>query len=179
MCCCWPFLFVLTNILLIKIKLKLVSRAIAVGAAMSPRNLGGKYRCRPHPQPRKFTRQFFLWEAQRVNRTAPASLLDDRDNIVDHVVCLKAEFLQHTVLSIENAENGEFYTYGIYPYLNRSVCLLRGSPTWWRFSFCSSGSSLVCSVMGDSSIFRMVAGPKVHWSKNRALVRMVNSPTGW
>ena len=62
------------------------------------------------------------------------------DNVVDHVVWLKAEFLWHTVLS---NDNGEFYTYEIYPYLNRSVCLLIGSPTWWRFSFCSSGSSLV------------------------------------
>ena len=47
------------HILLIKSKLKLVSRAIAVGVAMSPRNLGGKYRWRPHPRPRKFTCQFF------------------------------------------------------------------------------------------------------------------------
>ena len=31
---------------------------------------------------------------------------------------------------------------------------------------------------GDSSIFWMVVGPKVHWSENPALVRMVNSPTG-
>ena len=37
--------------------------------------------------------------------------LDDRDNIVDHVVCLKAEFLWHTVLL---NENDEFYTYGLY-----------------------------------------------------------------
>ena len=56
---CWPFLFVSTNILLIKSKLKLESRAIAVGVAMSPRNLGGKYRCCPHPRSRKLTRQFF------------------------------------------------------------------------------------------------------------------------
>ena len=46
---CRPFPFVPTNILLIKSKLKLESRAIAVGVAMSPRNLGGKYRCRPPP----------------------------------------------------------------------------------------------------------------------------------
>ena len=58
---CWPFPFFSTNILLIKSKLKLESRAIAVGVAMSPRNLGGKYRCRPHPRSRKFTCQFFLW----------------------------------------------------------------------------------------------------------------------
>ena len=118
------FPFVSTNILLIKSKLKVESRAIAVGVAMSPRNLGGKYCCRP-----------------------AASSLADRDNVVDHVVCLKAEFLWHTVLS---NENGEFYTYGIYPYLNRSVCLLTGSPLLSiidRFSFCSSGCFLVCSMM--------------------------------
>ena len=56
---CRPFPFVPTNILLIKSKLKLESRAIAVGVAMSPRNLGGKYRCRPHPRPRTCTRVFF------------------------------------------------------------------------------------------------------------------------
>ena len=32
--------------------------------------------------------------------------------------------------------------------------------------------------IGDSLIFRMVVGPRAHWSKNHALVRMVNSPTG-
>ena len=62
------------------------------------------------------------------------------DNVVDHVVCLKAEFLWHTVLS---NENGDFYTYDVWPYLKRSVCLLMESPTWWRFSFCLRGSSLV------------------------------------
>ena len=138
---CRPFPFVPTNILLIKSKLKLESRAIAVDVAMSPRNLGGKYRCRPHPRPRTCTRQFFAGtRACWLNCTRVASSLDDHDNIVDHVVCLKAEFLWHTVLS---NENGEFYTYGIYPYLNRSVCLLMGSATWRRFSFCSSGSSLM------------------------------------
>ena len=58
---CRPFLLVSTNILLLKGKLKLESRAIAVGVAMSPRNLGGKYRCRPRPRSRKFTRQFFCF----------------------------------------------------------------------------------------------------------------------
>ena len=72
------------------------------------------------------------------NCTRVASSLGD--NVVDYVVCLKAEFLWLTVLSVEN---GEFFTYDIYPYLNRSVIFLMGSPTWWRFSFCSSGSSLV------------------------------------
>ena len=32
---------------------------------------------------------------------------------------------------------------GIYPFVNGSVCLLMGSPTWWKFSFCLSWSSLV------------------------------------
>ena len=128
---CWQFPSLSTNILLIKSKLKLESRAIVVGVAMSPRNLGGKYRCRPHPRWRKCTRQFFFPEPERVNRTASEWRRRlHGDNIIDHVVCLKAEFMWHTVFSIEN---GEFYTYDIYPYLNRSVCLLMGSPTWWRF----------------------------------------------
>ena len=67
---CRPFPFVPTNILLIKSKLKLEPRAIAVGVAMSPRNLGGKYRCRPHPRPRTCMWQF-LREPERVNRTVP------------------------------------------------------------------------------------------------------------
>ena len=54
-----------TNILLIKSKLKLESRAIAVRVAMSLRNFGGKSRCRPHPRSRKYTRQFFCGK-QRV-----------------------------------------------------------------------------------------------------------------
>ena len=85
--------------------------------------------------------QVFFREPKRVHPTA--SEWRHRlhgDNIVDHVVCLKTEFLWQAVLS---NENGEFYTYDIYPYLNRSVCLLMGSPTWWRFTFCSSRSSLV------------------------------------
>ena len=57
---CRPFPFVPTNILLKKSKLKLEWRAIAIGFAMSPRNLGGKYRCRPHRRPRTCTRQFFV-----------------------------------------------------------------------------------------------------------------------
>ena len=56
---CWPFPFILTNILRIKSKLKLESRAIAIGVAMSLRNLGGKYHCRPQPWTQKFTGQFF------------------------------------------------------------------------------------------------------------------------
>ena len=141
---CWQFPSLSTNILLIKSKLKLESRAIVVGVAMSPRNSGGKYRCRPTPGGES-ARASFILEPERVNRTAPEWRHRlHGDNIVDHVVCLKAEFLWHTVLSNENSE---FYTYDIYPYLNRSVCLLMGSPTWWRFNFRSSGSSLVFSVM--------------------------------
>ena len=127
---CWQFPSLSTNILLITSKLKLESRAIIVGVAMSPRNIGGKYRCRPHSRWRKCTRQFFLGSrAGQLNCIRMASSLGD--NIIDHVVCLKAGFLWHTVLS---NENDEFYTYNIYPYLHRSVCLLMGSPTWWRFT---------------------------------------------
>ena len=43
-----------------KSKLKLESREIVVSVAMSPRNLGGKYRCHPHSRWRKCTRQFFF-----------------------------------------------------------------------------------------------------------------------
>ena len=56
----------------------------------------------PHGVPR------LLRETGRVNRTAPHSgrhLLDN--NVVDHVVCLKAEFLSRTAIS---NKNGEFCT---------------------------------------------------------------------
>ena len=56
---CRQFPSLSANILLLKIKLKLESRAIAVRVATSPHNLGGKYRCRPHPRSRKCMRQFF------------------------------------------------------------------------------------------------------------------------
>ena len=76
------------------------------------------------------------------NRTAPdrASSASRGDNEVDHAVCLKAEFQMHTALS---NENGKFYTTMIYPCFSRSVCFSMGSPAWWRFGLCSSGSSLV------------------------------------
>ena len=69
-------------------KLKLESRAIVVSIAMSPRNLGGKYRCRPTPRGESARASFFR-EPERVNRTASEwrHRLHD-DNIVDHVVCL-------------------------------------------------------------------------------------------
>ena len=123
---------------------------------MSPRNLGDKYRCRPPPPVAKVHAPFFFFvcvcvcvcvcggggggggRACESNGTRVASSLGD--NVVGHVVCLKSKFLWHNGLS---NENGKFYTYYIYPYLNRSVCLLMGSPTWWGFSFCLRGSSLV------------------------------------
>ena len=135
---CRQFPSFCTNILLIKSKLKLASRSIAVPVAMSPLNLGGKYRCRPHPQSQKCTRHFFA--GSRLCYSNCTRVVSSLNNVVDHVVCLKVEFLLHTILS---NEKGEFYTTMIYPYLNRSVCLLMGSPTWWRFSFCLSQSSLM------------------------------------
>ena len=63
---------------------------------MSPHNLGGKYRCRPTPG-RESSRAIFF-----------ALIELHQSGVIDHVVCLKAGFLWHTVLS---NENGEFYTY--------------------------------------------------------------------
>ena len=138
---CWQFPSLSTNILLIKSKLKLEPRAIVVGVAMSPRNLGGKYRCRPHPRWRKCTRQFFPGtRACQSNYIRVASSLAWRQHrrscgvfkswiSVAHCPCQ----WKWRVLHIRYFN----------PYLNRSVCLLMGSPTWWRFTFCSSGSSLV------------------------------------
>ena len=40
-------------------------------------------------------------------------------------------------------KNGEFCTTMIYPFFSRSVCFAMGSPAWWRFGLCSSGSSPV------------------------------------
>ena len=51
-------------------------------------------------------------------------------------MCLKAEFLWYTVLS---NENGEFYTYSMHPYLNRSVCLWMGWPTYEGLAFVQAG----------------------------------------
>ena len=125
---CRQFPWLSTNILLIKSKLKLESRAI-VSVAISLRNLGGKYRCRPRPRWQNCTRQFFLAGNRACQSSCIRAASSLGDNFVDHVMCLKTEFPWHTVLSNENSE---FYTYDVYPYLNRSVCLLMGwgSPTW-------------------------------------------------
>ena len=130
-----------TNILLIKRNLKFESSATAVSVAMSPRYLGGKYRSRLYPRSRKCACQF-LRETERVKSkcATPVSSASRGDNEVDHAVCLKVEFHMHTVLS---NENGKFYTTMIYPCFSRSVCFSMGSPAWWRFGLCSSGSSLV------------------------------------
>ena len=84
----------------------------------------------------------FLRETERakLNCIRPASSASHGNNEVDHAVCLKAKFQMHTVLS---NEDGKFYTTMIYPCCSRSVCYLMGSPAWWRFGLCSSGSSLV------------------------------------
>ena len=81
----------------------------------------------------------FLRETGRVksNYARPASR---GDNEVDQAVCLQAEFQMHTVLS---NENDKFYITMIYPCFSRSVCFSMGSPAWWRFGLCLSGSSLV------------------------------------
>ena len=125
-----------TNILLIKSELKLESRASAVHVAMSPRNLGGKYRCRPNIGSLKYACHFWH-ETERVHRTAPRLSLSVWRQLCRSVVCVKAEFLSHTAFSYKN---GEFYTTMTYPCLNRSVCLSTGSsPTWWKFGLFHEG----------------------------------------
>ena len=143
---CWPFPFVSTKILLIKSKLKLESRAIAVAVAMSPRNLGGKYRCRPHPRSRKFTRQFFCGKQSVLIELHQSGVIawwpwqHRRSCGVFKSWISVAHCPFQRIWRV-------LHIWYVYPYLNRSVCLLVGSPTWWRFSFCSNGSSLVCSMM--------------------------------
>ena len=90
----------------------------------------------PPTVPRFGVRESVLIKQHQTN--VPRHLLDD--NVVDHVVCLKAEIQSHIVLS---NENDEFYTIMIYPCLRRLVCLSMESPTWWRFSLCLNGRSLV------------------------------------
>ena len=142
---CRPFLFVTTNILLIKSKLKLVSRAIAVGVAMSPRNLGGKYRCRSHPRPRTCTRQFFCGNQSMLIELHQSGAIAWRpwQHRRSCGVCKSWIYVAHCPFERKWRVLHMWYI----PHVNRSVCILMGSHTWWRFSFCSSGSSLVCSMM--------------------------------
>ena len=63
-----------------------------------------------------------------------------RQRVVNHAVCLQAEFQIHAVLSNENYK---FYTTMIYPCFSRSVCFSMGSPAWGRFGLCSRASSLM------------------------------------
>ena len=138
---CHHFFSTTTNILLMKSNLKFKARATAVSVAMSPRYRGGKYRSRLHPG-HENARASFFQETGRVksNCARPASSATLSDNEVDHAVCLQADFQMHAVLS---NENDKFYTTMIYPCFSRSVCFSMGSPAWWRFGLCSSGSSLV------------------------------------
>ena len=130
-----------TNILLIKCNLKFESRATAVSVVMSPRYLGGKYHSRLHPRSRKMRVLVFAGDwACEIELRQTGVICFRGDNEVDHAVCLKAEFQMHAALS---NENGKFCTIVIYPCLSRSVCFSMGSPSWWRFGLCSSGSSLV------------------------------------
>ena len=92
----------------------------------------------PPPPVTKMRVPVFCGRLDVWNRTASSATRGD--NEVDHAVCLQAEFQMHTVLS---NENDKFYTTMIYLCFSRSVCFSMGSPAWWRFGLCSSGSSLV------------------------------------
>ena len=134
---CRLFLSISTNILLIKSKLKLQSRAIAVGIAMSPRNLDDKYRYRPHTRSRKCTCQFFCGKQSVLiwlHQSGVIAWRQRRRSCRRRV--FKVEYLWHT-----SNENDEFYTWYI-PVLEQVGMSLMGSPTW-GFSFCLSRSSLV------------------------------------
>ena len=137
----WQFPSLSTNILLFKSKLKLESRAIVVGVAMSPRNLGGKYRC-PPPAAKVHVPVFSGSQSVSIelHQSGVIACMATTSSITWCVY--KLNFCGNLSFPTK-IENGEFYTYDIYPNLNRSVCLLMGSPTWWRFTFCSSGISLV------------------------------------
>ena len=129
-----------TNILLIKSNLKFESRATAVSVAMSPRYLGGKYRSRLHPLAKMRMLVFAGDKACEIELRQTGVICFMWRREVDHAVCLKTEFQMYTALS---NENGKFYTTMTYPCFSRSVCFSMGSPAWWRFGLCSSGSSLV------------------------------------
>ena len=78
----WPLP---TNILLFKNEFKLETRAIVVGAAILPGNVGGKYRCRTQTG-REIARATFLCETQRVHGTAPQWHNLRGDNFIDQLM---------------------------------------------------------------------------------------------
>ena len=110
----------------------------------------------------------FLRETECVKSSCarPAPSAFRGDNKVDHAVCLKAGFHMHTVIS---NENGKFCTTMIYPCFSRLVCFSMGSPAWWRYGLCSSGSSLV-SRWRDAPLVREFQMWR-HWCKQIDLYR--------
>ena len=142
---CRPFPFVPTNILLIKSKLKLESRAIAVGVAMSPRNLGSKYRCRPHPRPRTYTRQF-LREPERGDRTAPECVIAWRPRQHRRSRGVFKSWISVAHCPFERKRRVlQIWLISVLEQVGMSFDGIAHS--WWRFCFYSSESSLVCSMM--------------------------------
>ena len=83
--------------------------------------------------------QLFQSPPPPAGESARANVLHQSGDIAwrqHHVVCLKADFLWHTIISNENCA---FYTYDIYSQLNKSGCPLMGSHNWWRFGFGQAG----------------------------------------
>ena len=154
--------------IIIKSKSKLEWRAIAFHIAMSRRNLGGKYRCRPSPD-RECARAAYLREAEGVNRTARDWCHLLGANFVDHVVCFKSNLNWRVLRNYDISM------------LNRSACLPMGSPPWWRLSLCSSGSSLVfwCRRCGHQWGRRCIEWDS-HWFQD-SKIRFcgIQSTTSW
>ena len=109
---CRQFTSSSANILLIKCKLQLEPRTVAVDVAMSRRNPDDKNRFRPTPGDES-AHANFLREPECISRGAPIAASSFGDN-VDHMVCLKLNSCR-TLSTVLSNENGEFYTDDIYP----------------------------------------------------------------
>ena len=134
-----------TNILLIKSNWKSKSRATALSVALSPCDLGGKYRSRLHPRLRKCACQFLAgdWACEIELCQTGFICFPWRQRSWSCGVFKSRISDAHCPFQWK----WQFYTTMIYPCFSGSVCFSMGSPAWWRFGLCSSGSSLVSRWM--------------------------------
>ena len=134
---CRQFLSISTNILLIKNKLKFESRAIAVGVAMSPRVLGGKYRCRPQPRSRKCTRQFLFFNFFFCGKQSVFIELHQNGVIAWRQHRRSCGVFKSRISVAHCPFQRKWRVLHIW------YIYIRTWTGWWRFSFCLSGSFLV------------------------------------
>ena len=105
---------------------------------MSPRNLSGKYRCRPHPLWRTCACHF-LWKTMRVNQTTPKlTSFAWRQRRRSRTVFQSSVYVANSRFQPKKASPSQLW---VILCLNRSVCVSKLSHTWWRLSLCSRGSS--------------------------------------